>query len=1519
MAGLNLRWRSGASAKAADSSPVAGSRVSSASLAIWLVVIAITLLAFTARAYNVHWDENTHAHPDERHMTVVTLGLSFPDSIGEYFDTGKSPLNPYNLENSPSFVYGTFPVFLTKAAAELTGHNHYDDLVIVSRELTALFSAATVLFAFLAGRRLYGAAAGLIAAVLISASPLAIQHAHFFVVDTYLAFFMTAAFYFAVRVMHEGRMSDYALTGLMLGLGLACKVTGVLFVPVIFAAAVVRLWPMLRDRIQWQDGMSKPLLGVALALIVAFIAFRVAQPYAFDGVVSLNQQWVDDYKEQNELLSGNAAFPPSVQWIDRTSYLYPLHDMVEWGMGPAFGIAAWLAFAYAGYRLLRRHEVAHLLPLVFVLAYFGFMGRQFSLYMRYFLPLYPVLAVMAGYGLVELYRGGVWLARRYQRPWLEYGGVGVTAVVLIGSAIAGLAYTGIYSRDFTRADATRWLYVNAPNGAVIAGESWDETLPMGIQNPPNASKRFDVFGLNLYDADSPQKLEQLIDDLDRADYVTVSSNRLMNSLPRNTNNYPLSSKYHEMLLDGDLGYELVAEFTSSPQLLGIEAPDSGVQESWSSYDHPRVLIFQKGPNYSRQHLEDVFGHGPYATTTVSPKGAEGPALLLSSSDLQTQQQGGTWTDVFSTDGLPGHYPTLLWLIVLEATAFAVTPISLVLFKRLPDRGYLLSKPLGVLLLSYLTWLIVSLKIVHFEQATVLAMLLVLAAIGSTFAIRWWDEIAGFVRERWRMVLFCEALFFAAFFLFWFFRIENPDLWHAFRGGEKPMDLAYFTAVTRSTTLPPYDPWFAGGYINYYYLGQFFTATLTKLTAIMPEMAYNLAVPTYFALTATGAFSVVYNLAEASRRLLGSHHAGAGAPSVRPEPVEGRGAMASRTPEGREDRPAALRTVGTITCVRSIPPWSAYAAGVLGVFLVAIAGNLDGVGQMVERLSDVSSFGLHTGLPVVDSVANSAGGLWQVVFHGAALRDFDYWRSSRMLPPTISITEFPFFSFLFADLHAHMMAIAFQILTIGLCLTLVLRARGELDHWRDAGLVVLLGLIVGSLRWLNSWDYPPFLMLAVAAVLISERYLEGGVWATLQRAVLKCIVLVGLSFLFYEPFLANYRAPISGITSSPEQTPIHQYLAHFGVFAAVIAVGLAVWAYRALRAVRVGQFSGARTYEKRLNRQTVAAMLFGGALAIAFISFALATSGQPLVATLLPVFVVVVCLAVREIVQQRPDGGIRLFVLTLIGLGLGLSMGVDIVILQGDIVRMNTVFKFYLHVWIVFALASAFLAWQLIFVYWRPLFLRERSTAVRVPRVAARAAMAGLALLLFGAALYPIFATPVRLDDRFEGSNSTGLDGEAYAQNAVYQDEHGPIQLEKDFEGIEWMRENVEGSPTIVEGRAELYRWGGRFSIYTGLPTVVGWDWHQRQQRGDLAYMVQQRVAQLDNFYNTSDVSIALRFLQEYDVRYVIVGQLEHYYYSPSGIAKFATGLNGTLTPVFQNDQLTIYQVDPDRLATAVAQ
>jgi uncharacterized membrane protein len=234
--------------------------------------------------------------------------------------------------------------------------------------------------------------------------------------------------------------------------------------------------------------------------------------------------------------------------------------------------------------------------------------------------------------------------------------------------------------------------------------------------------------------------------------------------------------------------------------------------------------------------------------------------------------------------------------------------------------------------------------------------------------------------------------------------------------------------------------------------------------------------------------------------------------------------------------------------------------------------------------------------------------------------------------------------------------------------------------------------------------------------------------------------------------------------------------------------------------------------------------------------------------------------------------------------------------------MNTVFKFYMHIWVVYALAASFAAWYLLDVFWRP---RRFSSISKI--VAPAVGAISLALLLGAALIYPVMATPVRVDDRFNGLPPT-LDGMAYMNTAVYQDENGPIVLSYDEQGIEWMRQNVQGTPTIVEGRTPLYRWGGRFSIYTGLPTVLGWDWHETQQRGALSFLVGERATDVEAFYSDSNVQQALDFLHRYDVRYVIVGQVEELYYPKQGLAKFQTGLDGALEVAYSNPGLVIYRV-----------
>jgi YYY domain-containing protein len=253
---------------------------------------------------------------------------------------------------------------------------------------------------------------------------------------------------------------------------------------------------------------------------------------------------------------------------------------------------------------------------------------------------------------------------------------------------------------------------------------------------------------------------------------------------------------------------------------------------------------------------------------------------------------------------------------------------------------------------------------------------------------------------------------------------------------------------------------------------------------------------------------------------------------------------------------------------------------------------------------------------------------------------------------------------------------------------------------------------------------------------------------------------------------------------------------------------------------------------------------------------------------------------------------------LVLLGLAMSLGVEVIVLQGDIGRMNTVFKFYLQVWLMWGVAAAAgLAWMM------PRLQRWRQ---------GRGVWLGvLVVLLIFAALYPLLATPAKIQDRFDTSLGPGLDGWDYMTTASYWD---PVDqqydLKWDLEAIRWLLDNVVGTPVIVEGHAPEYRWGARYSINTGLPTVLGWNWHQRQQRAAAdPQEVWTRVDDIARIYNEPIPALIEATLDKYGVRYIVVGPLERAYYEAEGLEKFEEMVQqGTLQTVFRNEGVTIYEV-----------
>jgi YYY domain-containing protein len=267
---------------------------------------------------------------------------------------------------------------------------------------------------------------------------------------------------------------------------------------------------------------------------------------------------------------------------------------------------------------------------------------------------------------------------------------------------------------------------------------------------------------------------------------------------------------------------------------------------------------------------------------------------------------------------------------------------------------------------------------------------------------------------------------------------------------------------------------------------------------------------------------------------------------------------------------------------------------------------------------------------------------------------------------------------------------------------------------------------------------------------------------------------------------------------------------------------------------------------------------------------------------------------------------RRVVLILISSALGLTALVEVVVLDGDVGRMNTVFKFYMQVWSMLSIASGV---ALVWVW--PAVTGEWGRNRR------RIWKAALALLLLSAALYPLLATRAKWQVRMDQEAPNTLDGMAFMQYASYGDtaaDGSPrtIPLRHEYDALRWMQDSIEGSPVIVEAHSgNPYRSiAGRVAMYTGLPTVIGWDWHQRQQRATVPdTLVWNRVNDVKALFDTTDVDQAMRILNKYGVQYVYVGELERTYYQPAGIDKFERMAElGLLQKVYENEGVSIYEV-----------
>jgi YYY domain-containing protein len=1742
-----------------------------------LALVLILVLGAYFRLTGLNWDNNQHQHPDERYVTMVTDQIRGVDDLAAYFDTANSPLNPLKFG---SYTYGMFPLFFTRAIAGWVQMDNYDSITLVGRALSGLFDLAAVWVLYLLGKRLYNKRTGLLAAALGVAGVLPIQLSHYYAVDSFSTVFVVASVYFAVLAIPIDRPAEKlsyshlfygGVFGSMVGLAGACKVNTLPVFGVILLAGLAMLITHWKAA-DFQSVLKKILAGWLLAAGMAFLTFRIFQPYAFAGPgllgLQINENWLKVIQEVTNQVAGNSDWPPNTHWTSRPG-IYAWTNMVMWGLGLPLGLAGWLGWLWAGWRMLKGDWRKHLLPFAWVAVYFFWQNAMFWRYMRYFLPIYPFIILFAAWALIEiidrtrdsrarLRANGIQLHLQlsdWRHTWKGTAGLLVLGFVVVGTYVYAAAFTQIYNRPITRIAASQWILANLPgpfnlivdspqgsrsyplavgNGQLITpgetssgklnvlqtgntskitaiavrqlgvylyfrltkdeagtdiitegrlpiyddnhdehqttafgdvnlnpgtpyylhyslqnssqfsvtniilgnvdqnlptlpldlswqaqspgtlqgvipitpemplvlnrlnlenfqqafvpaestlklslypeeddnqqlaeatqtlsfsqpgqvlspifefppielagkqsyrvrydvmqgsplralGESfsletsWDDALPLNVDDYEAQGGIYTPLNLELYEPDTPAKRDAMLQVLADSNYLVSPSNRAYDAMPRLPNRYPLTLKYYQTLFDcanctgnelesraaglqppfkSPLGFDLIATFESPPALGPLVFPDQLADESFTVYDHPKVMVFKKSADFSIDQVKallDSVDLSQVLFQTPLEYDQAPTAMQLPLDRLAAQTAGGTWSAMFDRFSSLNSNPALsaiVWYVLLFSLGLMVFPIGYTVFAGLPDRGYPLMRMAGLIITAWLAWFAGSLKILPFTSTTLWLCVGLVLVFNVVLARRQRAGLAQYFRARWKHLLVIEALFLALFLFSLAIRLGNPDLWNPWLGGEKPMDLAFFNAVLKAVYFPPENPWFSGHYLNYYYYGYVLAAIPTKLLGILPSIAYNLILPSWFAMTGIGVFGIGYNLVAGLRKN----------PTGDAPPTE------TDQPQTR------LRRAGASFKVHG---W-AYLAGLLALLAVLLAGNLYEVRVLWKYLPEAAA-PTEEAMPMMRQVGAVIDGLGQVVSGQAPLpgdKGRWYFEASRPIlhdGPDTPIAEFPYFTFLYGDLHPHLLAMPFYALAFGWMLSVLLWPLSR-QKWPARLLSLLVaGLIFGSFRATNTWDFPTFLGLGVLVVLWTVwRDRTGSLRRTLIVGAAYALTFVGLAVALYWPFVEWFKtAYISAELWTGSRTPLIDYAFVFGL-AVFLMISLFIQdfhvqfraAYRQWLAVAR---QGARgIFSKWYLKRYAVIVVSVGVLGLLWVNdYQVLAFGFPLL-----IGIAYLVFFNRELTTLRRITWI------LFGIGLALTLLVEVVVLKGDVGRSNMVFRFYDQAWFIFGLAISLALIDLLAG-----FRRRPGWSKYVWAVV-------LVVLVIGAASYPLIATDKKITDRWPDIQNPPhtLDGAAFMLGdingqtpAIYNDEGRPIDLGPDYAAMQWMQDYVAGSPVIVEGHTEEYRWGSRFSIHTGLPSVVGWSWHVRQHNSLLdGAVVDKRINEVNDFYNTTDVAEALKFLDTYQVRYVIVGGLERIYYAPEGIDKFAGMVDrGLLKPVFGDstpDTTTIYEV-----------
>ncbi len=835
---------------------------------------------------------------------------------------------------------------------------------------------------------------------------------------------------------------------------------------------------------------------------------------------------------------------------------------------------------------------------------------------------------------------------------------------------------------------------------------------------------------------------------------------------------------------------------------------------------------------------------------------------------------------------------LLWYFAISLLGLIAFPIVYRLLPFLADRGYSFSRIAGLLIWSYIFWILTSLGVLSNNINGAFIGLLGIIVF-SLFSIRqnYWSEIKQWLRFKLKLVLIIEILFLFAFGFWTLVRAANPDI----LGTEKPMELAFINSISRTPVFPPNDPWLSGYAISYYYFGYVMVALIGYMTGTPPVISFNLALSSWFALTALGCYGVVFNL---------------------------------------------LRTWQDYQSKARIKPNAKKEhflySSLLGPFFVLILSNAEGFLEMLHAKGFFwqmgpdgllqSKFWSWLNIQELNQppatpfsfIPGRVGGIWWWRA-SRVLQDFDILGHSREI-----IDEFPFFSYYLGDLHPHVLAMPFGLLAIGLALNLFRGIESEyknatLLQWLKKPLFWFIVVTCGGIAFINTWDLPIYISIILFTYLF-VRIKEKGWKIKRIWEIIAAGLIIGVScFLLYLPFFLSFSSQAGGILPSlnfftrginfwvmflPFLSLIIifliwllQYSKKEFSFKQSLIISCAILLILGLFSYGIACLIGNLTelvvvFQRIIGKSNISEIATINSLSNTFLAV---HGGIPIneviissiqnritspitMISLLIIIVLVLAYSLSFIFHNTKKTSFiienygYLPILLLVFMGALLCIIPEFIYLRDVFgTRMNTIFKIYFQIWIVWGIASASITviiWSELKKQWKYIF--------------------GLffSIIIIICCAYPFFGLIEKLRDF--NPNQLSLDGSNFMQK-YDQDE---------YLAINWLRSAKYGYIAEVVGGS--YTGYGRVSTFSGLPTVLGWPGHEMQWRGG-GTELGSRESDIQLLFETHDWVTAEEIIIKYAIRYIYIGNLERSKYQIDEV-KF----QNNLYKVYENASVSIY-------------